>query len=284
MATKASEAAGAAGPGETAGAGGPGEAAGAGGPGEAAGAPAALAGPGSHEVCPFCRSTALVVPSRRLRYVCAVCGRARVPVDDPALRRSGREVQALDDATRAERTAQLWRGLGVLAAFFGAATALVFLSFLILVHPPLGAALLSGAFALAPSAGAFLALRRSRQAAGRVEPALERGWDAAAADLVAQRPSVTEAELAAALRLAPAQAEAMLVRLSAEGLVGSQLTDAGELTFHPTGRARLAAGLGDSPPPPAAGSRDELEAAFDEAEALDEAARAAGRDRAGRQP
>jgi hypothetical protein len=39
----------------------------------------------------------------------------------------------------------------------------------------------------------------------------------------------------------------MLVRLSAAGLVGSRLTDAGELTFHPTGRARIAAGLADDP-------------------------------------
>ncbi|HEU4408885.1 MAG TPA: TFIIB-type zinc ribbon-containing protein [Polyangiaceae bacterium] len=240
-------------------------------------APAALPGPGEHEVCPFCGSQALVVPSRRLRFVCAVCGRARVPIDDPSLKRSGREAEALDEATRAERASQLWRGFGILVAFLGAATALVFLSFLMLVHPPLGTAVLSGVFALAPSALAAWAMHRARANAERVNPALERGWDAAAADLVAQRPSLTEAELASTLRLSPAQAEAMLVRLSAAGLVGSRLTEAGELTFHPTGRARVAALDAPAPGPAAAAAeareRAELEAALDEA-ALDEATRA----------
>ncbi|MCU0684091.1 MAG: hypothetical protein MUF34_17930 [Polyangiaceae bacterium] len=210
-------------------------------------APLALAGPGAHETCPFCQASALVVPSRRLRYVCAVCGRARVPIDDAAIERQGGELEALDEATRAERASQLWRGFGILVAFLGAATALVFVSFLVLVHPPLGAALFSGLFALAPSTLAAWAFRRSRQNANRVGPALERGWDTVAAELLARRPSTTEAQLAALLRLKPAQAEAMLVRLSAAGLVGSRLTDAGELTFHPTGRARIAAGLADDP-------------------------------------
>lgn len=256
-------------------------------------APAARPGPGAHEVCPFCSSTALVVPSRRLRFVCAVCGRARVPIDDPALRRTGREVDALEEATRAERSSQLWRGFGIIVAFLGAATALVFVSFLMLVHPPLGTALLSGVFALAPGALAGWAMHRGRTNAERVNPALERGWDAAAADLVAQRPSVTEAELASTLRLSPAQAEAMLVRLSAAGLVGSRLTEAGELTFHPTGRARVALeqaptrgpGGDTSARERAERERAEHEAAIDEA-AIDEAARdeAAGRGGAQRDP
>ncbi|HEU4538979.1 MAG TPA: hypothetical protein VFS00_32890, partial [Polyangiaceae bacterium] len=243
-------------------------------------APAALAGPGAHETCPFCQASALVVPSRRLRYVCAVCGRARVPVDDPGAERGGGELEALDEATRAERSSQLWRGFGILVAFLGASTALVFLSFLVLVHPPLGAALLSGAFALAPSALAGWALRRSRQNAARVGPALERAWDSVAAEVLARRPSTTEAELASRLRLTPPQAEAMLVRLSAAGLVGSRLSDAGELTFHPTVRARLAAGVGDEPlalPPGApdaalAGPKDGPEAALAGPKASPEAA------------
>jgi hypothetical protein len=257
--------------------------------GPPAGVPAALPGPGAHETCPFCGSSALIVPSRRLRFVCAVCGHARVPIDDPAVERRGREAEALNEATRAERASQLWRGFGILVAFLGAATALVFVSFLILVHPPLATAVLSGAIALAPNALAAWALHRSRTVGERVNPALERGWDAAAADLVARRPTLTEADLASSLRLSTAQAEAMLARLSAAGVVDSRLTDAGELTFHPAGRARVATFNEASSSPIAAAAREhaefeareraELEAALDEAEA-DEAARAAKADAA----
>jgi hypothetical protein len=195
---------------------------------------AAVQGPAAHERCPHCGATALVEPSGSLRYACAVCGMARVPVDDPSIARTNAEAPVLERATRAKRAASIWSGIGVGASLFAVAAVGVFAIVLALAHPGVLAITLGAMITLLPILGAVVSFGRAREARAAIEPALDEGWLRAASDALAARGVLTAGELATLTRSPLEQAERQLAALSATGEASADVTGPGELAFRST--------------------------------------------------
>lgn len=194
-------------------------------------------GPLAHEACPFCGVVAVIEPSAALRFACGVCGKARVPIDDPALRRAFPEKEALLRASGAHGAAVAWSVASIASAGF----ALVSLSFLALAalaaHPGLALVVVAALAASAPLLFAAWGYRAASRHRARVAPALDEAWSQAAREAVEGRDTIHAAELAKLMRVSEGEAEQLLIMLSTDGHVRSRVVDA-DLEFSPSRRAR----------------------------------------------
>jgi hypothetical protein len=186
---------------------------------------------GTPERCPHCGVVTLIEPSGTLRYKCGVCGRARVPISDPTIERTYPEVDALRLASAARISSVAWRVAGFVALAFG----LVGFAFLGLVLTLLSPGALATTLAFVatstPVVFAAVALLRAKRKSGEVAGDLERGWELAAREVVEARGSLDAGSLAKLMRLPEADAERLLVRLSADSVVASRVGDDGSLAF-----------------------------------------------------
>jgi ribosomal protein S27AE len=264
------------------------------------GAPPAPKTPGRHERCPHCGAITFLEKSTRLRYKCGVCGKARVPVDDPKIARSNAEKDALERASRA-RNAQA--ALSVVSGIAAALSAVSLVGVLILVlalSPGFFLSSFALVAALAPMLVAAFGVVRARRRHAEIEPALLEAWQSVAADVVDARKEVTAGELAKVLRTTSDHAEQLLAYLLATGAATSPMTDDGEVRYRSSkAPIRVAEFEEDSPVPLARATRDAPQAeegntttAADEAvrdalaedeladeQAQEEAARAAAKER-----
>ena len=78
-----------------------------------------------HLRCPHCHSVAEPSPSPEARFVCSVCGGARIVIDDKTIEASPETIEALRIATVALRAHANWRLLATVAAPFGLVSVLV---------------------------------------------------------------------------------------------------------------------------------------------------------------
>lgn len=178
--------------------------------------------------CPECRSRSATLQSENLRWVCAVCGAARIPAvagaSEPA------EVRG------ALRTARQKMATSVFAKLFGVAFVFAALALFGLTAVAwggkVGFAFL--ALSLLTSFFSWNAFRRGKRARAEGQAELAKAWELAAAGVVEQLPgSVTPKELAAKLRVGESEAEQMLVTLAGTDRVRiSNETD--ELAFQST--------------------------------------------------
>lgn len=76
--------------------------------------------------CPYCRIEVDLDPSSTLRFVCTICGRARVPLDDSSIERSFAELPDLQRANKARLLRPVFRLLSWMLA--GSAALVVLLS------------------------------------------------------------------------------------------------------------------------------------------------------------
>jgi hypothetical protein len=205
----------------------------------AAGSPEPTPGPRPHEVCPHCGSAAVIEKSASLRFVCGVCGRARVPVDDPSVQRSNLEREALATATTARNGARGWRLTAGVAAGSSVFAVLVFLVVMAAVHPPMAVLVLGMLLAVAPLPIAAYGLRRARRLRAAIEPALDEGLRLVARDVAKSTPTLTPESLAKVLRLDEASAELLLAQLSTSGDVSTRVTDEGQVQFTSNEPVRL---------------------------------------------
>lgn len=198
------------------------------------GAPEAPKVPGKHERCVHCGAITFLEKSSRLRYKCGVCGKARVPVDDPSIPRAHHEKEALERASQARNAHAAW---AVAAGIAGAASAvsLALLLVMALAFSPgllvTGVALLA---ALAPGAFAAAGIAQARKKRAAIEPALLEAWQMVAAEVIDARTELTAPALAQILRTTPEHAESLLAYLLAAGKVVSPLP----LADDPDGEAR----------------------------------------------
>lgn len=195
------------------------------------GAPPAPKVPGKHERCPHCGAITFLERSSRLRYKCGVCGKARVPVDDPKIARSHEEKDALERASTARNAHAAWSAVaGVAGAISAVSLALLLLT--VLAFSP-GFFLASFGFlgALVPLALAAFGVVRARKRHAEIAPALLEAWQSVAADVVDARTELTSTQLAKVLRTTPEHAETLLAYLLATGKAVSPITDDGEVRY-----------------------------------------------------
>lgn len=191
--------------------------------------------------CPHCRAVADVEPDGLTRYRCRVCGGARVPVDDPAVVRTGREIPVLQRVQRERNRRTAWRVGAAVVGAFGALSLLVTLFALALIQPGLLPTLLALLLVSVPLGVALMAWRRAQRHQRALDPALRQAWALVASDVLGSRSGeVTATELARVMRLSPAMAEQLLAELSIHDFLHARVTDAGDIAYSTRGeRLRL---------------------------------------------
>jgi hypothetical protein len=168
-----------------------------------------------------------VEPDGLLRQRCLVCGGPRVPVDDPAVARSGREIPSLQSARRERFRMLAWRFGAGAAAALAAFCVLGVAAVLLIAQPSVPIALIALSFALLPGLLAVHAWRRSAKHRATLEHDLGRAWSLVLAEVIDARASEpSAAELAALMRLDEARAEQLLAERSVEDLLRGPAADA----------------------------------------------------------
>jgi hypothetical protein len=209
--------------------------------------------PGSPEVayekCPHCGNATLIEPSKTLVFRCGICGKARVPLDRPGLVRSGAEVPALARASAAHLAATAWRAGAAVLGIFSAIGLLSLFLVTTALNPGAVALSFGVLIALLPAGLAAYGLQRSKQQAALVQPALDEGWQSVAREVIDQAGTLSDVELAKAMRVSRERAEQLLVQLASTSPVRHQL-EAAPLTFE-SPRARVASGQGEGEAPAA---------------------------------
>jgi hypothetical protein len=187
---------------------------------------------GEHQRCPHCHAVADVEPSPEARFVCSVCGGVRIPIEDPEVVRSAEQLEFLKRATAARSARTIWRIVAILVMSFGAFSGLVLSITLSFANPPTVAVVVAILAVFVPFAfGAFAALR-SRACGAGLQPAIDRAWVAAAADIARARGGELDAAaLAKQTRIGEREADQLLARMSAESLLTSSVTADGNLRY-----------------------------------------------------
>lgn len=209
---------------------------------------------GERNRCPHCRSVTDVEPDPQLRFRCRVCGGPRVPLDDGAIARSGREVRALERTQRARVRSTAWRAGSAALGAFGLVSLVVGVLTLLAVS---GGALATAGLLLGVSVPMLLAAwawKRGGRHARERDTALDEAWELVASDVMSELgPELSAARLASVMRVDENDAETLLAGLSARDFVRARVTDAGEVLFR-TESERLRIG------PDSAGDEDAPEA------------------------
>lgn len=190
--------------------------------------------------CPHGNHQASTTPHAELRHICAVCGGPRIPTSAPT---SGSELGALRAAKDAYTRRTSWRfgsGCSAILATLGGIVGLALLRLDSVVATTVAIGFLVAAFpfALVFVTGLAKASRYSKDLAKELAEA----WRRAVRDVArnATGPLHT-AEFARQLDVSEDDADRFLAELSAEGLLRSEVTEAGQVVYRPATRARIAA-------------------------------------------
>ena len=209
---------------------------------------------GEENRCPICGAFARVDRDDEFRFVCGVCGSPRIATKAVPLPKES--VTALREAAQAKRSGFAWRlaawGLGIPAAVSLALAAILAMASLVA----------SGVLIVCGVALAIAAARSSRTATTarkKLKSSVQEAWEAAALAVLDQRgKETTAADLAKALELPEADAEALLASLSARSRVNVRVEDkSAELVYESEARPDAEA--------EAAAAETEAEAAEEEA-------------------
>lgn len=182
-------------------------------------------GPAQHESCPHCDNIAVIERSDTLKFVCGVCGKARVPIDDPAVERRFDEKDALARATTARNAARVWTAISATSGTFALISLMFWGLAVAFASPPLVATVVALIAALFPLGFAISGRMRVKRHADALAPALEEGWAAAARDLVQARGDVSADDLAKVMRVDGAWAERVHAALGAQTGVRARVRD-----------------------------------------------------------
>ena len=176
---------------------------------------------GEENRCPICGAFARVDRDDEFRFVCGVCGSPRIATKAVPLPKES--VIALREAAQAKRLAFAWRfaswALGIPAALSLALAALLAPASLLASGILIGCGVLLAIFAARSS-------RTATTARKKLKLAVNEAWEATAlAILDARGKETTASDLAKALDLPEADAEAMLASLSARSRVNVRVED-----------------------------------------------------------
>jgi rubredoxin len=176
--------------------------------------------------CPHCRTVADTKPSASLRFCCSVCGAPRVPIDDPSVTRSGKEVRVLEQAQRARVHATAARAGAYVTGSFGVLSLLTALLALKFITPGVVGSVGLLVAILVPFLLALYAWRLARRATGELNTLLDRAWTLTASDVMRAKGKDLDAEeLGRILRLDDAEAEQLLARLDVNDFLRARVSD-----------------------------------------------------------
>ncbi|MBI2393769.1 MAG: hypothetical protein HYV09_29630 [Deltaproteobacteria bacterium] len=167
---------------------------------------------GDHRRCAGCGAKAEVIRKGGLIFVCAACGRPRVPAEQP-FPRSGREREALAKADADLKSSVMATALGIVA-FVVAAAALGTASLAFLLGFGFLALLAFVATFLFAGAGAF-GLVTARGARGRADEQMRDAFGSVAVDVMRVRGAISPPQLAEVLGVPEEVADQALARLPA---------------------------------------------------------------------
>jgi hypothetical protein len=187
---------------------------------------------GEHQRCPHCHAIADVEISPEARFVCAVCGGVRIPIDDPAIVRSPETIDLLRRATVARSARAIWRIVAAAVVGFGVFSVLVLWLVVDVAHPIFAGAAVGALAALVPFAFGALSWKKSVERGAELAPLLDKAWMAAATDIARARGDKLDAPaLAKITRISEATADQILSRMSAESVLSSSVTSEGGLQY-----------------------------------------------------
>jgi hypothetical protein len=167
---------------------------------------------GEHRVCPGCGARAEVIGKGGI-WVCAACGRPRVPMEKPGIPRSGRERSTLARVEQAHKRSIVLTGAGIAVA-----VADLFVAAVLGIAALAGFAMLATIFAVVAALvalGAFVSLRRAKAAREEARQAMGEAIGLVALDVMRARGAVSAPELAEQMGIPVPVAEAALDRLPA---------------------------------------------------------------------
>lgn len=167
---------------------------------------------GEHRTCPGCGARAEIVDKGGL-WLCAACGRPRVPMEKPGIPRSGRERSVLAQVEQAHKRSIVLNGAGIAVVVLDLFVALT-LAIAALAGFGLLAAIIGGLAAFL-AFGAFLAFRRAGAAREAAKAGMGDAIGLVALDVMRARGAVSAPELAEQMGIPVATAEAALDRLPA---------------------------------------------------------------------
>ncbi|HQP34888.1 MAG TPA: hypothetical protein PLI95_06910, partial [Polyangiaceae bacterium] len=218
---------------------------------------------GEEHRCPFCRAIAEPEPDPVVRFRCPACGGPRIPA--PGVGQRDAAFAHLKKARSANASKLAWKTSGAVTAGFGVLGLAIITGVFAIVSPPLTAVLAGYVLGLAPLAFGALAWSKAKGRASETATELDEAWFAAARGVLERRGMMRASELAEALRVDPAQAEQMLVRLASHDDIRSDVTEGGDLALSVRGaRLRVAE-------PPAEAEPAEVPASSEESAAKDKA-------------
>jgi hypothetical protein len=193
---------------------------------------------GEENRCPICGAFARVDRDDEFRFVCGVCGSPRIATKAIAVPKES--VMALREAAQAKRSAFAWRiaawGLGLPAALSLALAAVLAPASLLASGVLIGCGVLLAIFAARFS-------RTATTTRKKLKSSVNEAWEAAALAVLDERgKETTAADLAKALEIPEADAEAMLASLSARSRVNVRVEDkSAELVYESEARPETAA-------------------------------------------
>ena len=180
------------------------------------------------ERCPHCHSEADVEISPESRFVCAVCGGVRIPIDDPEITRSAEQLDLLKRASVVRSARVTWRTIGIAVAGFGVFSVLVLWLVIDVAQPVLAGAVVAALAALVPFGFAALSFKRSQELGKELGPLVEKAWEAATSDIARARGGKLDAPaLAKVTRTDEASADQVLSRMSTAKLLERSGTSEG---------------------------------------------------------
>jgi len=164
-----------------------------------------------HLRCPHCHVIADVEPSDDARFVCSICGGARIVIDDASIVPSPETIDALRRANQARTARMNWRLIASIAGPFGVLSVLALWVAISFAQPPALATFVAGLAALVPIGFGAFAWKQSGAEASSFRAPLDRAWTLATADIARARGKTLDAaELAKLTRIGKNDAERLL--------------------------------------------------------------------------
>jgi Zn finger protein HypA/HybF involved in hydrogenase expression len=182
--------------------------------------------------CPHCRAIADLEQSDVLRFACAICGGARVPVDDPAIVRSHAEMDLLKRAGRARTAGGVWRVAAAVVGGFGVVAGLVLALVVAIAEPGATATTALAVMAAIPFVFAVVGWQRGRAGTREATATVDRAWQMVVGELASAHGGEIDAPLVAkAMRIGQAEADRLLAAMSAKSLLSGSITPEGALRY-----------------------------------------------------
>jgi hypothetical protein len=189
--------------------------------------------------CPHCKAKARLLEDDRFRWVCGVCGGARVPSPDPKTH-SAAENEHLQRSKQLITQAHFARGIASFTGLGATGTALLAAIFLFGFHVAPAFSLLLIVMSVVLSMTTIGFSRSARAKIDEAKTQVTSAWELVAEALLKTHDhALTAAELAAMMKTTEPDAERLLTLLSVDDKVRSAITEDAQIRYSVPGQMRV---------------------------------------------